>query len=187
MQVRDKVARPVLHAVGIDRAAETVTLVPEQRLIAAQNGSAALPQALEDLELGPADALARAEKLDVRGADVGDDGVIRLRRRCRARQLAEVVHAHLRDHDLGVLRHAHERQRQADLVVEVALGLFRAELLREHGVKQPLGRGLLTEPVTPTTEPSAHRAAAARQIEQRSVRCSDAAPGPDTSRTPDGS
>lgn len=38
--------------------------------------------------------------------------------------------------------HAHERQRQADLVVEVALGLFRAELLHEHGVKQLLGRGL---------------------------------------------
>ena len=55
--------------VTIDRAAEAVTLVPEQRLVAAQNGSAALPQTLEDLELGPADALARAEELDVRGAD----------------------------------------------------------------------------------------------------------------------
>lgn len=67
-QLRDKVARLVLDAVGADLAAEAVALVPQQRLVAAQDSRAALAQTLENFELRLADALARAEKLDVRGA-----------------------------------------------------------------------------------------------------------------------
>ena len=78
---------------------------------------------------------------------------------------ADVPHPDV--HALGVLRHAHERQRQADLVVEIALGLFRAELLREHGVKQLLGRGLADRTGHADDRAAAHHAVAARQIEQR--------------------
>ena len=167
MQVCDQVALRIFHTVGVHPAAERIPLVPQQRLVAAQDGRAARTQALEDFELGLADALARTEELDVGRADVGDDRVVRLRRRRHTGQLAEMVHAHLSDHDFGVVRHAHERQRQTDLVVQVALGLLRAELLRQHSVEQLLGGGLADRAGNADDRTAAQRAVAARQIEQR--------------------
>ena len=118
-----QIAFVVFHAIGDHAAAKLPAFVPQKRLVAAEHRASVRPQPLEDLELCLADALARTEKLDVRGADVGDDRDIRLRRRSHAGDLPEVVHAHLGHHDLGVPRHAEKRQRQADLVIQVALGL----------------------------------------------------------------
>ena len=103
----------------------------------------------------------------MRGTNVGDDRDIRLCRRRHARQLAEVVHAHFSHHDLGIPRHAKQRQRQADLVIEVPLGLLCAQALRQHSVQQLLGRRFANRTGHADHFTTAHLPVTARKVEQR--------------------
>ena len=59
------------------------------------------------------------------GADVGDDGKVRPGNVGEVFHLAGVVHAHFQHGNLGILRHVHDRHRQAEVVIMVALGLGR--------------------------------------------------------------
>ena len=78
----------------------------------------------------------------MRAPDERVDGDVRLRHGAQAAHLAEVVDAQLH-HCRAVLRpDAEERQRHAQLVVEILLRLERVILLREHGGAHLLGRGL---------------------------------------------
>jgi hypothetical protein len=77
------------------------------------------------------DAPHRGHDTDLRAGDRGQVG-----------DLAAHVHAHLKDRRLVLRAEAHHCQRQADLVVGVALALERGEALAEHGRDRLLGRGL---------------------------------------------
>ena len=167
VQVRSKVAGGIFDAISYHLAAEALAFVPQKRLIAAENSRAALLQTLENLQFGLADALTRAKKLDMRGADVGDNRQIRLGSRRHAGKLTEMVHAHLCYQHFGIPGHTHERQRQTDLIVQVAFCLLCAEAVRENGIQQLLGGGLADRPCYADDLAAAHRAVAACEVEQR--------------------
>ena len=124
---RDHVAGMVFNAVIIFLMRPGRANIPKQRLIAVEHAHAARQHIMHDLQLGLQDALPRAEMLDVHRADVGNQRNVRL---CDLRQIfhfAEVVHAHFEHGNLGVPRHIHDRHRQSQAVVLVALRLGRAE------------------------------------------------------------
>jgi hypothetical protein len=114
------VGRPV--EAETDLAAIARQLAPDVRLriVGVEDGDAARGQAGKDLTLGQCHILHRAEALEVRA-----QGIVHQRHGgCRqARQvvdLAAVAHAHL-DHRRAMrVTQPEQRQRQADLVVEVA-------------------------------------------------------------------
>ena len=154
------VVYPVIDCFARQRAA----LLPQQRLVAAQHGHAARAQPLEDFQLRAADALPRAEELDVRGADIRDDRDIRARRRRHPGQLAEVVHAHLEHGRARRFFDAQHGQRHADLVIQVALGLEGLAVLPQHGGDHLLGRRL-ADRAGHADHPCGHlRAVAAREV-----------------------
>ena len=69
------------------------------------------------------DALDRAAPFEVNRPDVGDDADVRVRPLREARDLAEVVHPALDGRETMLGTQAEQRQRYANFVVEVALGL----------------------------------------------------------------
>ena len=88
----------------------------------ASAGTTARPsvaQACQDLGLGRGDRLIAAEQLEMDRADVGDRGHVGLGDRAQLGDLAETAHRHLEHQELGLGRGREDRQRQADLGVEV--------------------------------------------------------------------
>jgi len=177
--VRDHVAGLVLEAVVVFLVAAVVAHVPEQRLVSVEDAVAVFGQAAQDLQLGLQDALARAEMLDVHGADVRDDGDVGPRDRGEIGHLAEVVHAHLQHRDLGVARDGHDGHGQADVVVVVGQRLGDAEALLEHAGRHLLGRRL-ADAAGDADDPDAEQLAVARgdvAVGLHSVRHADAGHG----------
>ena len=167
VQVRSKVTGGIFDAISYHLVAEAAAFVPQKRLIAAENSRAALLQTLENLQLGLADALTRAEELDMRGADIGDNRQIRSGSRRHAGKLTEMVHAHLGYQHFSIPGHTHERQRQTNLIIQVAFCLLCAEALRENSIQQLLGGGLADRAGHADDLAAAHRAVAAREVKQR--------------------
>ena len=124
------VEREVVDAhVGAAGASERHARRPPSRAaIAATRGSSALRiavpvggQRLDELGLGPGDAVDAADALGVRRGDRRDDADVRPGDVAQPADLAEAAHAHLQHEHLGVVRRAEDGHRQALLVVEAAL------------------------------------------------------------------
>ena len=89
-------------------------------VVGVDHGGAARRQRLEDLALGARDRLFRVEEFEVREPGVGDERDVRLREPAEVADLARVVHAHL-DHRAAVAgAQLEQRERQADVVVQIA-------------------------------------------------------------------
>ena len=87
---------------------------------------------VEQFALAAANPLRSAEAFEVRQADVGQDAVVRLGDRCQQSQFAAGARAHLHHAELRVAGHGEQRQRHADVVVEVAAGGVDLEPLGQH-------------------------------------------------------
>ena len=101
------------------------------RIVRVRDEDAGLGEALVQLGLRVGDRLHRAEPLEVGRRGERHDADVRLRDRREPRDLAGVAHAHLDDRGAVLRPEAEERQRDADLVVEVALGLQDGAARRE--------------------------------------------------------
>ena len=88
------------------------------------------------------DAAAVAQKLQMRVADDRKEHGRRLHHGGQRRHVAEVRHAHLDDRGLVLRLEPEERERHAELIVEVLFGFQRVPALREHGGNHFLGRRL---------------------------------------------
>ena len=75
-------------------------------------------------------------------ADVWDECHVRPRHRAQRSDLAHAAHAHLRDEHLRLLLEAEHGQRQADLVVQAALGPDRRDPRRAQRAEDVLRRRL---------------------------------------------
>ena len=88
------------------------------------------------------DAAAVAQKLQMRVPDDRKEHGRRLHHGGQRCHVAEVRHAHLHDRGLMLRLEPEERERHAELIVEVFLRLERVPALREHGGDHFLGRRL---------------------------------------------
>ncbi len=114
----------------------------EQRLTGGQHRGRARPQIGDQLRLGGGDRLQRAEQLEVDRPDVDDDADVGLGDRRQLGDLADAAHRHLEHEHLAAGRRGEDRQRQADLRVEVLLGRGDRATLGDHRREQVLRRGL---------------------------------------------
>ena len=105
-------------------------------VVRAQDQRAARLQRLGQHPLLPRDGLAAAHELEVRHADVRDDGHVRRGHRCERRDLAGVIHAHFKHAHLIAAPRPQERERDADVVVQIALGSRNLKMFAEHRRRQ---------------------------------------------------
>ena len=96
----------------------------------------------EHLGFGFQHAVAVAEVLKVTAADDRQHTDGGLRHLGETRHLAKAGNTHFDHGGFGVLGHAQQRQRHAQLVVEVALGFVGLVFLRKHRIEHFLGGGL---------------------------------------------
>ncbi len=89
--------------------------------------------------------------LDVRAADIGDDGHIRRGHGGQRRDLAGMVHPHLEHADLIAFARAQEGERQADVIVEIALRVRDGKRRASTLAVMSLVLVLPLLPVMPTT------------------------------------
>ena len=115
----------------------------QQLVVAVEHRDALRGQIFKYLTLGLQNALpCVAQIFDVGVAHVGDNGDIRPYHLAQIPYLPKVVHARL-DHRRLVLRHEpQQRQRRADVVVEVPLRPQRLVFLRQHCGDHLLGGSL---------------------------------------------
>ena len=99
-------------------------------------------RALEDLGFRRRHRVARAEVADVRVADVDPDADVRLGDADERPNLAGVIHAELDDGDIRGVDELGQRERQADVVVEVAAVAVDAEARRQQVGRHFLRRRL---------------------------------------------
>ncbi len=100
-------------------------------------------QRVHQLELGAGNAgLAVGKVLNVRRAHVGDHAPVGRGNQRQRGDLAGVVHAHLDHRDLVLRLQAQQLQRQAEAVVQIALGLEHVELCAQRRGNRFLGGGL---------------------------------------------
>jgi hypothetical protein len=116
--------------------------VPEQGVVPADHGAAALPQVAQEGGLGARHARLVAEPFQVAGTHVGDDRQVRAGHRGQLLHVAAPGDAELHNPQLLVGRGLEHGRGQPDLVVEVAVVLGRGEFSRGHGVEHLLDRGL---------------------------------------------
>ena len=83
-----------------------------------------------------------AETCEVGVSDVGDQSVVGFGDGAEQGDLAAGARAHLHDAELRVAGHREKRERQTDVVVEVAAGGADFEPLGQYATHQLLGRGL---------------------------------------------
>ena len=115
-----------------------------QRLVFARDeGAAAVRgQIVQQLALAAANALRAAESFEVRAADVGQDAVVGFGDRRQQGDFAAGAGAHFDHAEFGVAGHGEQRQRHADVVVEIAVRGIDFEAFGQHAAHQLLGRGL---------------------------------------------
>ena len=83
-----------------------------------------------------------SEVFGVRPAYVGDDADTRFGDGCQGADLARVIHAQFEDGDAAIVRQTQDRERDAEVVVEIADGVAGAELRRDQGGDDVFGGGL---------------------------------------------
>ena len=113
-----------------------------ETVIEGDDGGGVRGESCEQIALLERDRLARAQMLDVRAAHVRDHAHARLHDRRERRDLAAVVHPDLDHHAAVVFAAAQQRQRHAELVVQVALRLEAGCVQPEDRRTHVLGGGL---------------------------------------------
>ena len=114
----------------------------QQVVVPVAEGDGVVRHSVEHGGLFLQDAAAVAQKLQMRVADDRKEHGRRLHHSGQRRHVAEVRHAHLDDRGLVLRLEPEERERHAELIVEVLLGFQRIPALREHGRDHFLGRRL---------------------------------------------
>ncbi len=114
----------------------------EQRLVGRQDGGRAGAQVGEQLGLRRRNRLQGAEQLEVDGPDVDDDADVGLGDRRQLGDLAGAAHRHLEHEHLGAGGGREDRQRQADLRVEVLRAGDHADVRGQHRREDVLRRRL---------------------------------------------
>ena len=99
-------------------------------------------EVVEELALAAAHPLGTAEAVEVGPADVGDEAVVGLGNRGQQGDFAAGARPHLHHAELRRGIHRQQRQRHADVVVQVALRGAEHEALGEHAADELLGRRL---------------------------------------------
>ena len=140
-----------------------------ERIVAVEDGDAALGQRGDELRLGAGDVLLRAEQLGMRRPDVREHADARPHERAELLELTETAHAHLDDERLGCRRRIENRRRDAELVVLVRLRRYRLELSRQHVGDHVLRRGLATRAADADDGGGKRRAHIGRQRAECSV------------------
>lgn len=91
-------------------------------VVAVEDGGAAGLHVGENLALGLENALPAAQILNMAVAHVGDEGHVRLHDLAEVFDLPGVIHAHFQHAQLTGAVQPQQRQRKADVVIEVAVG-----------------------------------------------------------------
>ena len=155
--VGPQIAR-LVEAVGEHAGRRAARHRAHQRIIGVQDRDAARisrGQRLHQLGFGLRDPLDGTQALQVRRADIGDDADARLGQTAQARDLAEIVHAHLEHDALDLRRQLQQRQRQADLVVQIAFVALRGVALFQH-IRHDLLGGRLADAAGDTNRHGGH-------------------------------
>ena len=108
--------------------------LPNPLVIGVENGCSFVGEALNELTFGQGNLVDRGKILQMSSVDIGhhsDRGAGNFR---QALNLAPMVHAHLQHDNLGGVVRPQQRQRQAQLIVEIALAL-------RHSIARPKSRG----------------------------------------------
>jgi hypothetical protein len=119
-----------------DRAARSGQLAPQrrERIVHVYDGGLCTAQCAEHLAFGPRDALEAAKALEVFVSGIGHKSHGRLGKRRECRDVACPVGAHLDDGRPVRRFQPHERERHADVIVEVAArGEALAHLRKDRG------------------------------------------------------
>ena len=107
--------------------------IPQEKIVAVEQEHPVRGHALHDLHFRLPNSLLRAQKFNVGGADVDDNGHVRSCDLGQVGNFAEMVHAHFQHRDLGILRHGKHRHGHSDVVIVVGRGLTGDESLFQHG------------------------------------------------------
>ena len=126
------------EAVGQRPAPPSAGHPADARIVGIEDGDAVGGKGLDELGLRVLDRIDRSDPAQVHPEDGRDDADPRPRHAGEVADLAADVHPHLEHRGLVVRAQPQDRQRQADLVVLVALASERPPIGREHG-----GDGLL--------------------------------------------
>lgn len=115
----------------------------QRRVLVGNEGQSAMcGQVVEQFPLAAPDPFRAAEALEMGASDVGQDAVVGFGDRGQTGDLAAGAGPHLDDPEFGVGSHGEQRERHADVVVEVAPGGVEGEAAAEHTARKLLGRGL---------------------------------------------
>ena len=139
-----------LNPVGaVERAADALQSGPfgghlaERRVGFGHEGRTAVGgEVVVELALAAAHPLGTAEAVEVGPADVGDEPVVGLGNRGQQGDFAAGARPHLHHAELRRGIHRQQRQRHADVVVQIALRGAEHEALGEHAGDELLGRRL---------------------------------------------
>ena len=92
-----------------------------ERIVGVHDNDVGRRRALENLGLGVGEGLARREVPEMRVADVGPHANLGLGDPDEQAELARVVHPEFHDRDVGSVPQLEQRERQPEVVVEIAL------------------------------------------------------------------
>ena len=114
----------------------------ERRVLLGDEGRAAVRgEVVEQLALAAADPLGASEPFEVGASHVGQQAVVGFGDGGQQGDFAAGARAHLHDAELRAGIHRQQRQRDADVVVEVAAGGIDLETAREDAAHEFLGGG----------------------------------------------
>ena len=111
----------------------------QQRFVAVEDERSARTQAVDDGHFLQTDALAAAESLNMRGADVGHDGDVGRGGLGQRRDLARLAHPDFQHAGACVLGDAQHRQRQADPAVHIPNRRIGGTIGGQHERRHILG------------------------------------------------
>ena len=97
----------------------------EQRIISAQIYTAVLVHDLQHLRLGLQDSLLRPQIFDMGHAYIGNYAQLGSGNSREIPDLSEVIHSHLQNCRLNIFLYLKDRQRKAELIIQIARCLKR--------------------------------------------------------------
>ena len=123
-----------VHSKGYRAAPVNLRELPNPLVIGIENGCSFFGEALNELSLGQGNLVDGSEILQMSRVDIGHHGDRGAGDFRQALNFAPMVHAHLQNDDLRGVVGPQQRQRQAQVIVEIALAL-------RHSIARLKGRG----------------------------------------------